>query len=214
MKALNRSFWDHYARVYDLVTRSGDAELAEAGAWIAGFLRPCDRILDAACGTGAFACLLASKVEFVMACDYSEKMLARARRKAAHHCLHNIAFRVQDITALSLPAGVFDAAVCANVLHLLDSPEDAIAHLKRVVRPGGLIIVPNYVHGTRAGSGRMKLLRRFGFESAHDWDGGAFEAFLSEQGLRIIEKRLFDAWQPLDVVACRADGGSEGSHAE
>ena len=106
---------------------------------------------------------------------------------------------------MTLPREVFDAAVCANVLHLLDSPENAIAQLKRVVRPGGLIIVANYVHETGANSARMELIGRFGFEFAQDWDAAALEEFLSEQGLRIIDKRLFDAWQPLEVVVCRAD---------
>lgn len=202
---LKRSFWDRYAGVYDLVTRPGNKELAEAAAWIADFLRPRDRLLDAACGTGTFACLLAPAVEFVLACDYSEKMLEQARRKAARRGLRNVAFRVRDLRSLTLPREVFDAAVCANVLHLLDSPENAIAQLKMVVRPGGLIIVANYVHETGANSARMELISRFGFEFAQDWDAAALEEFLSEQGLRIIDKRLFDAWQPLEVVVCRAD---------
>lgn len=46
-KMLKRSFWDRYAGVYDLVTRPGNKELAEAAAWIAGFLRPRDRLLEA-----------------------------------------------------------------------------------------------------------------------------------------------------------------------
>lgn len=163
-----------------------------------------DTVYDAACGTGTFACLLAPVVEFILACDYSEKMLEQARRKAARRGLRNIAFRVRDLRSLKLPRQVFDAAVCANVLHLLDSPEDAVAQLKGVVRPGGLIIVANYVHETGADSGRMELISRFGFEFAQDWDAAALEEFLSEQGLRIIDKSLFDAWQPLEVVVCRA----------
>lgn len=200
----DRRFWDRYARVYDLVTRPGNAELAAAAEWIAGLLNPHDRLLDAACGTGTFACALAPRVESVMACDYSSEMIARARRKASRARLRNIAFRVEDVTRLDLPTGAFDAAVCANVLHLLNSPADAVAELKRVLRPGGLLIAPNYVQEPKSHSRRMRLVRKAGFTFAQDWNAPAFEDFLSDQGLRVLDSRLFDAWQPLDVVVCRS----------
>lgn len=69
------------------------------------------RLLELACGTGAHAFALEKFGYQIVATDYSEDMLAIARRKAAQGS-SQIDFRWQDMRALDLPERPFDAVIC------------------------------------------------------------------------------------------------------
>ena len=198
------SFWNRFAGVYDLATRSGNDGLDEAAAYVAGFLGEHDVVLDAACGTGAFACAIAPHVGFVAACDFAPKMVARARKKMARLGLANAACAVGDICRLDFADDSFDVAIAGNVLHLLDDPEAALAELVRVVRTEGVIAIPNYVNAESQDRRFLKLIGAAGFSPKHEWDERGFLAFLEEGGVRVVEHRSFDAKQPLCVAICRA----------
>jgi len=122
--------WDWYAPT------TGErllALLAERGV-AAG-----SRILDAGCGTGTLALLLAAAGYEVTGVDLSTAMIERARKKDTKH---RVDWREGDITALTLD-GSFDAIVTvADVLnHLpgLDRWEAAFRSFHRHLRPGGFL---------------------------------------------------------------------------
>jgi len=124
--------WDWYAKT------SGErltSLLAECG------LAPGASILDAGCGTGSLALLLARAGYRVSGVDFSADMIARAKAKDTAHAVD---WRVGDITALELGAR-FDAAVSVadvfNHLESLDEWEAALAGFHRHLRPGGLAFV-------------------------------------------------------------------------
>ncbi|MBQ9005641.1 MAG: methyltransferase domain-containing protein [Atopobiaceae bacterium] len=196
-------FWNRFAGVYDFATRSGDAGLAQAADYVATFLDEHDVVLDAACGTGAFACRLAPCVGFVAGCDLAPKMVQQAARKAEKLGLDNVAFGEGDLCALDFANDVFDAAVAGNVLHLLSDPQVALSELQRVVRPGGIVAIPNYVNAEAEDRRFLSLIEAVGFSSEHEWDEPGFLAFLSQEGLQVVEHRSFVAKQPLCVAICR-----------
>ena len=68
--------------------------------------------------------------------DASADMLAKARAK-----LPEARFEQGDLTALPLPNGSVDAALCALALVHLPDLAPAFAELARVVRPGGRIVI-------------------------------------------------------------------------
>ncbi len=79
------------------------------------------RVLDVCCGTGASAIPAAEIVGAdgeVLGVDLAEKLLERARGKAAGRGLANIQFRTGDMLSLDLPSAHFDA-VEANVLYAI-----------------------------------------------------------------------------------------------
>ena len=200
----DNAFWDRMAAVYDLAMNHGDEGLGEALEYVASFVDGHDVVLDAACGTGAFACGVAGRAGFVAACDYAPKMVGRAARKAARLGFDNVACGTGDITSLDFADDCFDVAIAANVLHLLEDPQRAVSELVRVTRPGGVIIIPNYMNQEDTDRRFLKLAGAVGFTVHHEWDTDAFLAFLSSCGLRVEEHRGFDAAQPLCVAICRA----------
>ncbi len=109
------------------------------------------RILDAACGLGHVACILARLVGptgQVIGVDRSETMIrhAEARTHAPHASALSVAFRQGDITALDFPESTFDRAHAARVLEHVPDPSVAVGELVRVTRPGGLValVEPDY----------------------------------------------------------------------
>ncbi len=71
----------------------------------------CKRLLELACGTGSHALELEKLGYEIVATDYSEDLLAIARRKA-EETNSQIEFRFQDMRRLSLPNEPFDAVYC------------------------------------------------------------------------------------------------------
>lgn len=202
---MEQSFWNRFAFVYDLATRSGERGITRAADYIVSHLSDTDRVLDAACGTGAFACAIAPHVSRVMATDYSPQMVRQTRRKAARRGLTNVRCKEADILYLPTKGEPYDAAVAGNVLHLLDNPQLAIDEIRRVVKPGGIIALPNYVQ-PESGSRHLigSLIELAGFSPASEWDRETFLSFVEGSGLELVEHRSFDAFKPLCVAICRA----------
>jgi len=101
------------------------------------------RLLELACGTGTHALALEKFGYEIVATDYSEDMLACARRKAAQ-ASSSIDFRWQDMRALELPERPFDAALCLfDSIGYVETNEALIQVLRSVhrhLRPDGLFI--------------------------------------------------------------------------
>ena len=50
-----------------------------------------------------------------------------------------------DATALPYADDSFDAVLIANALHVMPEPEKALREIDRVLRPGGILIAPNFM---------------------------------------------------------------------
>ncbi|MBL0926770.1 MAG: metalloregulator ArsR/SmtB family transcription factor [Phycisphaerales bacterium] len=96
-------------------------------------------VADLGCGTGNGAEMLAPHVRRVIAIDQSGPMLEAARKRLSR--LSNVEFVQAPIEALPLPASSIDAATCLLVLHHLREPVDALREMRRVIRPGGVVLV-------------------------------------------------------------------------
>jgi SAM-dependent methyltransferase len=110
---------------------------------------------DVGCGTGALAhaVLATEQPTRVVGVDPSEAYLAAARRGAA-----GLPFDAVAGSATAIPAadGLFDRVVSALALNFVPRPGEALAEMRRVARPGGLIgaYVWDYADG-------MQMIRRF-----------------------------------------------------
>ena len=91
--------------------------------------------LDLGCGTGRHALWLAAHGAAVTAVDFSEGMLAEARRKPRAEAIR---FLVHDLTTpLPLPDGAFDVVVSGLLLEHLPDLGGFFREARRVLRAGG-----------------------------------------------------------------------------
>ena len=136
------AMFDRIAGVYDLMNsvmtaglhhrwRARAADLAAVG--------PGSRALDVATGTGDLAVELARRVApggEVIGSDFSEEMLALARRKAPE-----LRFEWGNALELPYPDGRFDAATVGFGARNFSDLDRGLREMARVVRPGGRVVV-------------------------------------------------------------------------
>jgi ubiquinone/menaquinone biosynthesis C-methylase UbiE len=152
------------AHVWDDYHAAGE-ELNPQGWWLPGLLlfltnAGARTVLDVGCGTGGDAVSLAQRGVRVTAMDYSEVALARARAKAAALGV-TVDFQMGDM-ALPFPFGDegFDAVMSNVALHMFDdqTTRRIIGEIRRVVRPGGLLML--HVNSTEDMPYRERVLGR------------------------------------------------------
>jgi SAM-dependent methyltransferase len=103
-----------------------------------------ERVLDVACGSGLIAFRAAVAVGpcgRVVGVDLSGRMVGSAAQRAVQHKVRNVRFERMDAERLSLPDASFDVALCALGLMYLPDPEQAVREMRRVLRPGGRLVV-------------------------------------------------------------------------
>ncbi|MEU3987700.1 methyltransferase domain-containing protein [Streptomyces platensis] len=96
------------------------------------------RILDAGCGSGPLSAALRDRGADVTGIDASAGMLALARRRLGD----DAALRVVDLSdPLPFADGAFDDVVASLVLHYLEDWGPTLAEMRRVLKPGGRLIL-------------------------------------------------------------------------
>lgn len=98
------------------------------------------RTLDVGCGTGTISVLLAELGHDVAGVDAAPEMIARAARKAGE-AGHAIAFGLGDATALGVVDDAFELVVERHLLWTLPDPAAAVAEWRRVLEPGGRLVL-------------------------------------------------------------------------
>jgi len=161
--------FDRIAGVYDLMNsamtaglhhtwRSRAADLAQVG--------PGSRVLDVATGTGDLALELARRVApggEVVGLDFAEAMLDRARAKSATAPAPRPCFEWGDALALPYEDARFDAATVGFGARNFSDLSRGLAEMRRVVRPGGRVVVLEITTPTRP---PLSLFYRVWFDRA------------------------------------------------
>src|SRR5256884_4959202 len=132
-----------WAPVYDFVF--GAVFDAGRKASIAAAERVGGRILDVGIGTGISLTDYAPTLR-VVGVDYCEPMLRKAHERLAEHKLAHVeALAVMDAQHLGFPDAFFDAVVAQYVITTVPDPEAALNEFARVTKPGGEIILGDYL---------------------------------------------------------------------
>jgi ubiquinone/menaquinone biosynthesis C-methylase UbiE len=97
-------------------------------------------VLDVGTGPGFFAILLAQEGHRVSAIDCTQSMIDEARKNAESEGV-NVCFNVSDAQDLKFPDESFDIIISRNVTWTLIDAERAYTEWKRVLRPGGRVII-------------------------------------------------------------------------
>ncbi|MCH8251910.1 MAG: metalloregulator ArsR/SmtB family transcription factor [Planctomycetes bacterium] len=121
-------------------------------------------VADIGCGTGFLLSILARHFKRVLAIDPVDQMLDVARRRVDAARLTNVDLRKGDLAGIPIADDYVDLGVALLVLHHVPAPNDAIAELMRIIRPGGrLLIVEQRAHRYAEFRERMQD-RWWGFE--------------------------------------------------
>jgi ubiquinone/menaquinone biosynthesis C-methylase UbiE len=127
---------ENYERYFvPTIATPASVALLEAAA-----LRPGERVLDVACGTGVIARLAADRVGpsgTVTGLDLSPEMIDVARTASPS----TIAWHVGDATSLPFPDGAHDVVLCQMGLMFMQDRQAAVAEMRRVTAPGGRVAV-------------------------------------------------------------------------
>ena len=117
-------------------------------------------IVDVPCGGGvALRALRPEQQVRYVAGDIAPAMLERTRAKAAARGLEQVETIEADMKALPLPDAEADLFCSYSGLHMIAEPEQAIAEIARVLKPGGEVVGSAFVaDGTR----RQRFLFRQG----------------------------------------------------
>lgn len=142
-----RSFFDVVGPQWDALRTVFGDDLLRAHATAA--LVPARlRVADIGTGTGVLALELANLGLDVIGIDQSQGMLETAREKWSaiqSHASGKLEFRNGDAHALPLEDESVDAVFAHMVLHSLEEPARAIQEMARILRPGGQIILVDFL---------------------------------------------------------------------
>jgi ubiquinone/menaquinone biosynthesis C-methylase UbiE len=142
-RRVQRYGWDKAAAYYERYW-ARQLEPAQALMLTLAALRPGERVLDVACGTGLIAFPAAHAVGpggAVVGTDISEQMVTTLRALAARRNAVNLTAERMDAEDLRLPDATFDVTLCALGLMYFPDPRAAVQEMIRVLRPGGRIAV-------------------------------------------------------------------------
>jgi ubiquinone/menaquinone biosynthesis C-methylase UbiE len=118
------------------------------------------RVLDVGTGPGIIALLLAELGHSVTGIDFSSEMLANAKSNAAAFDLP-VRFEKGDAEDLPFAPDTFDAVVNRYVLWTVTNPRKAISEWRRVIKPGGRVVIIDGNWYTNEKTLKRALWRRF-----------------------------------------------------
>jgi ubiquinone/menaquinone biosynthesis C-methylase UbiE len=134
-----RSLFDIWSLFYDLPLVQRAVYRAPHDAVIDELRRnACESVLDVGCGTGILAARLRRELPGarVVGCDFSRGMLGHARART-----RRTAWVCGDACRLPFRAGSFDAVVSTEAFHWFPDQRAALAEFRRLLRPGGLLLL-------------------------------------------------------------------------
>jgi ubiquinone/menaquinone biosynthesis C-methylase UbiE len=154
-----RRYWDKHAASYDKQMRFFDRTMfKDSREWAC--TRACGDTLEVAIGTGLNLPFYPQAVRLT-GIDLSPAMLSIARDRASS-LGRAVDLREADAHAIPFPDASFDTVVCTFSLCAIPDEHLAVAEMKRVLKPGGALLLADHVAGsTRLVRAIQRLLEIF-----------------------------------------------------
>jgi len=193
--------YELYAPIYDFIfdwifAPGRAAAIARLG------LQPADRVLEVGIGTGLNLPLYPPAVHLT-GIDLSQEMLDKAVERVQTLTMPSVTLKVMDATSMDFGENEFDKAVATYVISAVPDPVSVLREMRRVVRPGGTIVILNHFRSERRVFGHVEDLvapvcTRLGWKS-----NLAMTPLLTRVGLTpelIVKVNLFNGWRLVQCI--------------
>jgi ubiquinone/menaquinone biosynthesis C-methylase UbiE len=140
---------------------------------------------DLGCGTGQISEAIAPAVRRVIAVDESGAMLTPAKRRLAP--FENVEVRSGSVEALPIDDDELDVALLFMVTHFVLEPAKVLAEVRRVLRPGGRLLMLDLTAHER---------EEYSVQMGHVWQGFTetqLRSWFEESGLKLSRYRVLPA---------------------
>lgn len=182
----NKALWEKgdFTQIAAMMRESGESLVASLG------IRPEMRILDLGCGDGTTAVPMAQLGAAVTGIDISTPLVAAGNNRAAALGLTNLSFQEGDACHLEgIADHTFDLSISIFGAMFAPKPFDVAKEMVRVTKPGGRVVMGNWIPGdpTSLISDVLKISAAFtppppeGFISPMKWgvEGDIIERFVA-----------------------------------
>ena len=152
-RRVQRYGWDRAEPFYEDAWK---AQLAPAHELLLSHaaLKPGERVLDVACGTGLVTFPAAEAVGplgVVLGTDLSDQMVGRVTAEAERRGLRHVTGMRMGAEALDVPDGLFDAVLCGLGMMYFPDPLQSLLEMCRVLKPGSRAVAAVWGHSDRCG---------------------------------------------------------------
>ncbi|MFN4025247.1 MAG: class I SAM-dependent methyltransferase [Hyphomonas sp.] len=140
----NQALWEKgdFTKIAASMRASGEALVKTIG------IKPGNRVLDLGCGDGTTALPAAKLGAEVLGIDIARNLVEAGNRRAAEAGLKNCRFQHGDASNLAGVAdGTFDRVISIFGAMFAPRPQDVAREMVRVTRPGGQIVMGNWIPG-------------------------------------------------------------------
>ncbi|MFA5659655.1 MAG: class I SAM-dependent methyltransferase [Oscillospiraceae bacterium] len=194
-------YWQKVSVIYDFVIKKNVKAYKIMLSLICERLDKSMRVLELATGTGQIAIAVSPFAGIVEAIDFSPKMIARAQKKKRPE---NVTFSVRDACKLPYEDRRFDVVIISNTLHIMPQPERALREIRRVLKDGGLLIAPTFVHksGGLTAIKSTLMTKLTGFPASKKWSAGTYCDFLKANGWSIRKRIILKSSFPICYTEC------------
>jgi phosphatidylethanolamine/phosphatidyl-N-methylethanolamine N-methyltransferase len=135
--------------------------------------------------------------------DLSQDMLDKAVERVQTLAMPDVTLKVMDATSMDFGENEFDRAIATYTISAVPDPVAALREMRRVVKPGGVIVILNHFRSERRVTGRLEDLvapvcTRLGWKS-----NLTMKPLLEQVGLEpeiITTVNMFNGWRLVKCV--------------
>lgn len=159
----SQEFFDRHARQWDDLARTL-LPVPEYRQRLLDMVPKGVSLLEIGVGTGVLLTELASRASQVIGVDHSPAMLTEARRRLTATVADRVELRLGEMNHLPLPDASVECVVANMVLHHAADPPAVLAEIRRVLIPGGTLLLADLARHEREAAREQLADQWLGFE--------------------------------------------------